>query len=293
MVYKNTHAFDQALELKPLGDGRYAGHTHPAWANMVGPFGGVTAATVINAIAHDALCVGEPLSLTVNFVAAVVDGPFELHLKVARTNRSTQHWTFEIVQVDPETQGEGSMIVITGTAMTGLRRATWSASDMPMPLVPSPADLPVAAQFSAVKWLERYDMRSVVGGIPMDWGHAAPPTANTGTNEITTAGASLSQLWVRDAALRPMDFASLTAFADIFFPRIFLRRRQWVPAGTVSMTVYFHASLAQLEAMGNGYVLAQAQGQEYRHGFFDQASQLWNEQGHMLATTHQLVYFKA
>ena len=47
--------------------------------------------------------------------------------------------------------------------------------------------------------------------------------------------------WLRDDPPRPLDFASLTAMADVFFPRVWLRRATRVPVGTVSMTVYFHA----------------------------------------------------
>jgi hypothetical protein len=89
-----------------------------------------------------------------------------------------------------------------------------------------------------------------------------------------------------------MDFAALTAFADIFYPRVWVRRAKWVPAGTVSMTVYFHANSAQLSDVGSGFVLAQARGQVFRNGFFDQSGCLWSEAGVLLATTHQLVYYK-
>jgi hypothetical protein len=104
---------------------------------------------------------------------------------------------------------------------------------------------------------------------------------------------SLSQLWVRDQPARPLDFASITALADIFFPRVWRRRATHVPAGTVSMTVYFHAGAAQLAATGTGFVLAQARAQAFRNGFFDQTAQLWNETGEMLVTSHQIVYYKA
>jgi len=78
----------------------------------------------------------------------------------------------------------------------------------------------------------------------------------------------------------------------VFFPRVWLRRAAQVPAGTVSITVYFHAGSAELAATGTGYLLAQARAQEFRNGFFDQTAQLWNEAGVMLATSHQVVYFK-
>jgi len=44
--------------------------------------------------------------------------------------------------------------------------------------------------------------------------------------------------------------------------------------------------------VGGGYVLAQARGQVFRNGFFDQSGCLWSEAGVPLVTTHQLVYFK-
>ena len=58
------------------------------------------------------------------------------------------------------------------------------------------------------------------------------------------------------------------------------------------MTVYFHADAAMLERTGSGYLLGQAQAQSFRNGFFDQTAQLWNESGDVLATTHQVVYYK-
>ena len=103
---------------------------------------------------------------------------------------------------------------------------------------------------------------------------------------------SLSQLWMRDEPARPLDFCALAALADVFFPRVWLRRARQVPAGTVSLTVYFHAGRDQLADTGTGYLLGQARAQEFRNGFFDQTVQLWNQGGTMLASSHQIVYYK-
>jgi acyl-CoA thioesterase len=97
---------------------------------------------------------------------------------------------------------------------------------------------------------------------------------------------------VRDTPARTLDFASLTALADVFFPRLFVRRATAVPVGTVTMTVYFHADSAQLQATGSGYLLAQAKAQAFRNGYFDHTAQLWNEAGVLLATTQQVAYYK-
>lgn len=277
----SLHVFDAALQLQPQAEGVYQGATSPAWANMVGPFGGMTAATVVQAIVSHAQCLGEPVSLTVNYLAAIADGAFTLQLRIARTNRSTQHWVFDIQQTDAQGQ---SQCVLTGTAMTAARRDTWSANDLTMPEVPAPHTLPETTISPSVVWITRYEMRGIAGGMPQVW--------NGCDSALPLHEASLSQLWVRDKVGRALDFAALAATADIFFPRVWLRRAHWTPAGTVSMTVYFHASSAQLAQVGSGYVLAQARGQVFHNGFFDQSGCLWSEAGVPLATTHQLVYFK-
>ncbi|WP_421954190.1 acyl-CoA thioesterase [Polaromonas sp.] len=275
------HLFDQALELQAAGSDRpdtWLGTTSPAYWNMVGPFGGSTAATALQAVMQHPALLGEPIALTVNYASATAEGPFSITATPVRTNRSTQHWVLSLNQ--PNAKGE-DVAVMTATAMTALRRETWQVNDMPMPDVPAPKDVERARLAGAMEWLNRYDMRFVRGGIPRKW---------DGADKLSPD--SLTQLWVRDDVPRPLDFASITAMADVFYPRVWLRRPLHVPAGTVSMTVYLHASAAQLQQAGTGYVLAQARGQAFRHGFFDQSAQLWDESGTLLVTSHQLVYFK-
>ena len=59
-----------------------------------------------------------------------------------------------------------------------------------------------------------------------------------------------------------------------------------------SQIAHFHAGSAQLERAGDDYLLGQAKAQAFRNGFFDQISQLWDRHGTMLASTHQIVYYK-
>lgn len=266
----STHVFDEAIALQAQPDGSCTGHTHPAYANMVGPFGGITTAQALNAVLQHPERLGDPVSLTVNFCAALADGPFTVMARAARTNRSTQHWTIEIQQ--------GDAMVMTGTAVTAVRRETWGVDEEPMPLCPPPAEVPLPQVVAPMEFVKRYEQRPVTGQLPAVWDG--------------TGHSSLSQIWVRDNPPRPLDFASLACISDIFFPRVFIRRATHVPVGTVSLTVYFHASAEQLAATGAGYLLGQAQAQAFRNGFFDQSSQLWNEAGVLLVTTHQIVYYK-
>ncbi|MFN4003528.1 MAG: acyl-CoA thioesterase [Hylemonella sp.] len=273
---KKKHPLDEALALQALDAGRYAGQISPAYWNMVGPFGGVTAATVLQAVLQHPQRLGEPLSITVNYAVALTQGPFEVQLQPVRTNRSTQHWTAAIVQADAAAQ---PVVTTTATVITAVRRETWSLSDLPMPDVPRPQEAPVMQDERPVAWLKQYELRPISGTIPQHWdGHQHDH--------------SMSRLWMRDAPPRPLDFCSLLALSDIFFPRVWLRRATRVPAGTVSLTTYFHAGARELQASGSGYVLGQARGQEFRNGFFDQSAQLWNEAGTLLCTSHQIVYYK-
>lgn len=266
----NDHPLDAALALQPRDDGSFEGRTHPAWANMIGPYGGITAAQCLQAVLLHPQRLGEPVALTVNFAAPVADGAFEVRPRAARTNRSTQHWTFELAQ-----QGEA---VITGTVFTAVRRATWGGQEARMPEVPRPQDVSRTPRHG-VEWLQRYDMRFLEGLIPAQW-------------DRREQADSLTRLWVRDDPPRPLDYPALAALADVFFPRIWLRRAHLTPIGTVSMTVYFHADAARLAEAGSGFLLVQAQGQGFGGGYFDHAGQLWDESGTLLATTHQVVYYK-
>src|SRR6218665_3096749 len=148
---------DEALPLhaaSPPGAsaGQYQGATHAGYWNMGGPFGGVTAATMLQAIAQHPQRLGDPLSLTVNFAGALVAGPFTVQAQPVRTNRSTQHWTLAIVQAGADGVQQ---VTTSATAVTALRRETWSVGDVPMPQVPAPAGQPAIPSGFGVEWLNR------------------------------------------------------------------------------------------------------------------------------------------
>ena len=281
----SRHVFDQALALAPIpataqthgreSPRQWQGHTSAAYANMVGPFGGVTAAQALQSVLLHPERLGDPVALTVNFAAALADGAFRVESRPVRTNRSTQHWQVQVSQTDA--QGVDS-VVLTATAVTAVRRETWSAVDAVMPAVPAPHEVASMQGATRVAWLGRYDLRPCAGSIPTEW------------NGVEAD--SLTQLWMRDDPPRPLDFVSLTAMADVFYPRVWRRRARMTPVGTVSMTVYFHAGPAELAAAGEGYLLGQARAQSFFNGYFDQSAELWSEAGQLLATTHQIVYFK-
>lgn len=263
----DIHPFDEAIALEPLEPGRWRARTSDDYWNMVGPFGGIVAALMLRAPMQHPEREGEPVALTVNFCAPVAKGQIFLDARPARTNRSTQHFTVEMRQDD--------QVVATGTALFASRPDTFAHHPLEMPQAPAFDTLQRYPPLG-LGWTERYDMRFAEG--PLEFGEEPGPTRST--------------LWVADDPVRSLDFAGLAAMCDIFFGRIIHVRRQRLPFGTVTMTAYFHATSADLERQGSTLVLGRSDARIFERGFHDQTTELWGADGRLLATAHQLVYFR-
>lgn len=244
---------------------------------MVGPFGGVTAATLLQSVLLHPERLGEPVALTVNYAGPLADGEFTLIAEPVRTNRSTQHWLIRMLQ--------GGETAATATVVTATRRSTWSATELEFPDVPAAADLARTPPLERAAWTGQYDMRFVRGGPEVGAGWTAGAGAQSAPD-------SVSQLWIRDEPARALDFVSLTAICDAFYPRLFVRRPKWVPVGTVSLTTYFHADSEMLASVGGHAVLGCARALNFSNGYFDQTAEIWSSGGILLATSHQVVYYK-
>src|SRR3954447_10772880 len=112
------HLFDEATRVT-AGDSRWQGRTSPDYWAFVGPFGGVTAATVLRALVEHPQASGDPLAMTVNYCAPIAEGPFDLDVRLVKANRSSQHWCVEL------SQGDGEVSTLA-TAVLAERRPSWS-----------------------------------------------------------------------------------------------------------------------------------------------------------------------
>lgn len=271
MTEPSSHALDRSTRLVRDGDGALTGRTDPAYANMVGPFGGITAATMLNAVLTHPERIGDPVALTVNFAGPIADGGYTIEVVPVRTNRSTQHWSITMTQ--------GAETAANATAVFALRRETWTSTETGFPQVP-PANLLERTRIPGFPpWLDNYDLRFVQGARP------DPAKAEHELDSVSVA-------WIRDDPPRPLDFLSLAAICDAFFPRIMIRRPRRVPAGTVSITTYFHADARRLAAQGERPVLGAARASHFGLGYHDQSAEIWSDDGALLATSHQIVYYK-
>ena len=268
-----THPLDDATTLTGE-NGNYKGRTTDAYANMVGPYGGLIAAVLLKGALIHPEAMGDPVAITVNFVAPVTNGDFDIKTRCVRTNRSNQHWYVELSQ-------EGR-VAANATAILAKRRETWGSTEITMPEVPGPETVDRLGNEYFPKWMGSYDMRIVKGAIP----GVIPIEGEEPYQDAK------SSLWMKDYPERPLDFISLTALCDIFFPRIYVRREGFEPAGTVSFTAYLHADQETLKRVGSRYLRGDARAQKFFNTYFDQSAEVWAPDGTLLATTHQVVYFK-
>ncbi|MGY4575487.1 thioesterase family protein [Bradyrhizobium pachyrhizi] len=273
MLTKTPHLFDEATAVT-AGDSRWQGRTSPDYWAFVGPFGGCTAATILRALMQHPQRAGDPLALTVNYCAPVAEGVFDLDVRLVKANRSSQHWSVEM------TQGGGEVATLA-TAVFAERRPSWSHQ---------PAEFPGAVPFEQLRsfpklkmtWANQYDFRFAEG---------EPKFAGGGAAKLPSS--PYSKLWIADRVPRKLDALSLMSMSDAFFGRVFHARHELVPFGTVSLTTYFHADAANLDAEDTTRVLATADAKIFHKSYGDQHGELWSPSGRLLATTTQIAYFKA
>jgi acyl-CoA thioesterase len=272
MLTRTQHLFDDATRVT-AGDSCWQGQTSPDYWAFVGPFGGITAATILRALVEHPERSGDLLALTVNYCAPIAEGAFDLDVRLVKANRSSQHWCVEL------TQGGGEVATLA-TAVFAERRPSWSHQ---------PASYPVATPFEQtpaypkikVPWANQYDFRFIEGYPDYSGAKKAAPAS------------AFSKLWIGDRAPRKIDALSLMSMSDAFFARIFHARGELVPFGTVSLTTYFHADAQDLAAEDTSRVLAVADAKIFHKSYGDQNGELWSPNGRLLATTTQIGYFKA
>ncbi|HWS74928.1 MAG TPA: thioesterase family protein [Quisquiliibacterium sp.] len=266
-----AHPLDVDTTLETLGDGRFSGRASARYCNVGGSFGGFVSAIALKAALLHPARLGEPIALTVNFAGPLADGELTVRARAARTNRSTQHWMIEVAQGD---------VVATATAVFAVRRQTWSSTESVFPQVPPFDGVEPLPPGRSTPWMRNYDMRFIRGTASATARPEAP------WDSVTT-------MWIRDDPPRPLDYVSLAAICDAFFPRIYVRRPDLEPFGTtVSLTTYFHVDSEMMAAHGDRELLGTARALQFRGGYCDQTAEIWTPAGELIAATHQTALFR-
>lgn len=269
------HPLDDATALAGAPAGVRRGRASDAYWTFISPFGGASAATALRAVLEQPERAGDPLAITVNFCAPIERGEFDVHVRRARANRSSQHWQVEF------RQGTSEEAILTASVVTALRRDSWHHQPARAPALAPFEAMPAFDTGRSLSWVAQYGFR-FAEGVPAlgEEGIAEPPRS------------ARSLLWLQDAVPRRLDFLSLLAMGDAFFGRIFQVIGRIPPFGTVSMTTHFHAAADELAAHGDAPLAALADARVFHRSFCDQTAELYGAGGQLLATSTQVAYFR-
>jgi acyl-CoA thioesterase len=252
--------------LTPTGANEWTIRAAPEREANTGMFGGWTAAVLAKAaLSHDE-AEGTPVSITANFIARVVPGTdVRLRASLLGGGRSLKTWRSEAFDA-------AGALLATATLVTANRRESDRFLECAMPSAPAPETIDMA--HPPGRFGEAIDIRPVIG---------FPPFGQKNTRTLS---------WVRDLPADTLDHLGLVYLADVTPPRIFLISEGPRPSSTVTMSVYFYASDAELAEVGTDYILSEVAGVRAEGSTNGLTMRLWSRTGALLATSEQLCWFR-
>lgn len=254
----------EAIEVDALDDGSYLAHADPDHQSITGMFGGWTTAVALSSVLRSSASGAAPAAITINFVGAVAPGA-EVEIRTSKVggSRSLEHWS-------ATAHADGS-VCASALVVLAHRRPSEPHLEPSMPSVAGPL---TSERFKAPgpqgEQAEMYPVGEWVYG----------------------SGDTRSAHWLRDAGGRPADHLLLAYLADQYAPRSFFWGSGVRPSATLTMSVYFHATEAELQAVGTDFILNEAVGTRGEHSISGSHVRLWSRDGVLLATTEQLAWYR-
>jgi hypothetical protein len=258
---------DHDFDLAALGPHEWSAPSRPGLMLPGGRthWGGYALGLMMKSILAEPERKGDPVSLTVSYIGALLDGESHISNRLLRQGGSLEFWRSEVSQ-------NGGAPAAHGDFILGRRRPTRRFGWFEMPAAPPPEALESATP--PVGFLHEYEMR-----LPYPF-----PRGD---------GSSDSLAWYRFKDGRALDYVTLAMAADRFPPR-HVAVYGWGARqnSTISLSAYFHATPEEVAAVGSDFVLCHATGRSGSDSLFDMTASIWRRDGLLLLTTEQLCWFK-
>jgi hypothetical protein len=264
--------FADAMALRPLGDGAYAGELNKIWT--IGPklHGGAMLALCAAAAREAIGGAAQPISVSANYLSAPNPGQMRLETFVRKRGR-------RISVVDVELVGRGRSREEQKAAMHAVvtlgepeHQAPPLLSSNPVVSLMSP-EPPVDVEpigpghpmFGTVNYWEGIDVRPLMSSVPDGPSGARPPVI---------------QIWARPRGMAP-DILFALMCGDVSMPVAFaVGRRGWAP--TVQLTAYLRGLPA------DGWLRVMATTTQIGRDWFDEDHLVVDGVGRIIVQTRQL-----
>jgi hypothetical protein len=258
-------AFEHALELRELGDGRYEGRIDAGWMGPRAPNGGVLAALMVRAAqARLGPAAPPPRTVSAHYLEAPAPGPACIDVEVLRERSRVSVCEVRLSQ-DGRLACQATVLCSAprGQRDEGLHRQA------PAAVAPD--------RLAALSADQEREMPPVFERLQLHPAFGAPPF--TGAEQALAGG------WIAlRGDERPLDAARLCALCDLWWPALFARLRERNALPTVLLTIH----LRETQHPARPPVLARFSSSELREGHVEEHGELWSADGRLLAESLQL-----
>ncbi len=235
-------SFDEAIAVRPKGDGLYGAAAHPSWDALFTTHGGVLAAIAVSAFEAECNPASERQirSLTCHFYRPPAHGEFEVLVESMRTGKRMSFARATMTQ-----NGNPFISALAVYSARGLPNMIEFQPSAPATAPPPSRDAEVvpAEEYrrKGGKWLH-YDERAPrflqqMRGAPR-FGHGP----YMGPEEVPPEGTENGG-WVTPVEPRPVDAAFLAFCGDLYWPSVFQPMRAPAMAPTLDFTVHFREEI--------------------------------------------------
>ena len=259
-----------AIPLTSVSPGRWTTFAGEEWGNPGGGlWGGYAIGLCIRVLESEPEVVGEALSLTLTYAAALASGALDIRTRRLRQGGSVGVWEVEVLPAGSNQVGVHAIVTMAK------RPKTPAFAFATMPEAPDPQTLPTFefTQASLHYGSSAFERRMLEGFPP------AP------------GGNSRSLAWVKSRR-GPMDKAMLGMVTDHSPPRAMYALGRTVNTTTLSLTAYLHATAEELAEIGEDFILVECEGRVGSMGASDERSSYWSRGGKLLATSEQLAWYR-
>ncbi len=259
------------MPLTPVGAHRWTTEAGEEWRNPGGGlWGGYAIGLAIRVLEAEPTAMGEALSLTLTYAAALPAGRLEVRTRRIRQGGSIGVWEVELLSPGSQEVGVHAMVTMARRPRT----PDFAFATMPSVAEPETMPAPVMPVGTGMHFGAQALERRTLEGFPPKPG-----------------GDSRSLAWVRSKR-GPLDKAILGMITDNSAPRVFYALGPTVMSTTLSLTVYLHATAEEVAAVGEDYILVECEGRVGGHGASDERSSYWRRDGKLLATSEQLAWYR-
>ncbi len=260
-------AYDIAL--RPAAPGRWTTFAAPEWRNPGGGlWGGYALGLCVRALEAEPEASGEVLSMTLTYAAGLPSGELDVRTRRLRQGGSIGVWEVELRPRGVEEVGVHGMITMAR------RPPTPPFAFAALPVAPSPDELPSPDHPAG----------------PLHFGASAFERRTLDGFPPTPGGDSRSLAWVRPRN-GVWDKALLAMVTDNSAPRAMYALDR-VMTTTLSLTAYLHATVEEIAALGDDFILIECEGRVGGGGASDERSSYWSRDGRLLATSEQLAWYR-